>query len=188
MIKAKTFYATLVVSLVAIGSIMTASAFVLPDGFDQPCMGGSGIIADICNTINALHDEQHIQISRIDSINATQVSEQIEQNTIQTDLDIAEATLAGLPSMNYKTRSDTNDPNCELIPIPAILNDWCPNNFSVHFNVTDSEVLPTSMVMVSLNDSIIASCNAINTDDGWFEIRCNTGPKNNTVLYYIIVG
>jgi len=55
---------------------MPAQAFDLPSAFDEPCMGGMGILADICNAINDLHDFAHGQEARTDSLNATQIVQQ----------------------------------------------------------------------------------------------------------------
>ena len=45
--------------------ILMAGAVTLPDAFDEPCMGGMGIIADICIAVNLLNDEQVAQEARI---------------------------------------------------------------------------------------------------------------------------
>lgn len=60
--------------------IIPAQAFDLPMEFDEPCMGGMGILAAICEVVNDLHDFAHEQETRINSLNATQILQQIQIN------------------------------------------------------------------------------------------------------------
>lgn len=68
----------LFVMLISVGGISNSYAFDLPMEFDEPCMGGMGILAAICEVVNDLHDFAHEQETRINSLNATQILQQIQ--------------------------------------------------------------------------------------------------------------
>lgn len=72
--------------------IPTASAVVLPSTlFDEPC-GGSPAITQICEGVNLLNDEVEAQILRLDSLNSTAISLNIDILAAESDQDIINAT------------------------------------------------------------------------------------------------
>lgn len=76
--------------------VVPAQAFDLPDAFDEPCVGGMGILADICNAINDIHDFVHGQEVRINSLNSTQIAQQVEIVDIQGNLTNAKFNILTL--------------------------------------------------------------------------------------------
>ena len=80
---AKILYGALVITLIALGSTTTAQAFELSEDFDEPCTGGMGILAAICGTVNDLHDFIHGQEARTDSLNATQILQQVQIDDLE---------------------------------------------------------------------------------------------------------
>ncbi len=88
---------TILLGIIAI-AIPTAYAFDLPSEFDEPCPSGQSIVQQVCEVINDLHDELHIQESRIGSVNAIQISEQTEQDIIQGDIATLQTDVSVLQS------------------------------------------------------------------------------------------
>jgi len=184
----KILYATLVVTLIVAGSMITARALDLPDAFDEPCTGGMGILADICNAINDLHDEQHTQITRIDGTITTQISEQTEQNGMQTDIANLQTDKFDTDRIQFTIRNDTDSTSCEDADPPQ--PGWCPNGINRNvFNVTDANVSESSFILLHTNGQvpIARGCDVTDTNASSFIVACGAIPADATQLYYIII-
>jgi len=211
----KILYGAVVVTLLALGSTTTAQAFDLPDAFDEPCTGGMGILADICNAINDIHDFIHeqeirtnslnatqiVQQTQINAVNATQISELAEQNLIQvnattarTNIGILQGNVTSLHNdkfdadrMGFTILTDTNNSSCETSPIPVF--EWCPNTISLNqFNITDVAITEGSFVLTHTDKNPgRGACNVNNIEDGWFVVQCAQVPADGAELYYMLI-
>lgn len=169
--------------------VLMAGAVTLPDAFDVPCMGGMGIIADICIAVNLLNDEQVAQDVRITDnenvitiLSAIQILEQIEQNTLENQAVIFEAQLASLPdSLVIKNKLDNNGSPC-LGAGGGIQPDWCAGQGTLH-NVQDVTVTVDSFVVVSFPPS----CNVqASPTAGAFIILCGSTFDGQTLRYIVM--
>ena len=183
-----------VIVAILITPVVVASAVELPDSFDLPCMGGMGIIADICIAVNLLNDEQEAQDVRItDNENAIttlttiQILEQIEQDTQGVQLISLEAQLVAIPETLIKTKIDTNGLPC-LSSSLTVQPDWCPGGNARVFDIPDVNVTSTSFVSVAIiglgGDQI--GCTITDITDGEFRVRCFNTFDGNSLRYTIV--
>ena len=123
--------------------VLVANAVTLPDSFDIPCIGGAGIIADICEAVNLLNNEQVAQKIRITdnedniadheiritdneidiiSLFTVQNLEQLEQDIIQIDVSKISLDIVTIQSdvSTLQTDVDTLEGFHVLeLPLPA---------------------------------------------------------------------
>ncbi|KKN76254.1 hypothetical protein LCGC14_0372800 [marine sediment metagenome] len=92
----KILYGALVVTLIALVSILPAQAFELSGDFDEPCLGGMGILAAICNVVNDIHDFTHDLETSIASLNATQILQQVQIDDLEGDVTVAQTNIGTL--------------------------------------------------------------------------------------------
>ncbi len=168
--------------------VVVVSAVTLPDAFDEPCMGGMGIIADICIAVNLLNDEQKAQEIRIaDNENAIttlttiQILEQIEQDTQGVQLNSLEAQVAAIPEILLKVKLDNNGLPCSEAGGVGIQPDWCAGQGGIH-NVQDADVTPDSFVAILYPTQCGVQAQPT---DGAFIIFCSVG--EGFTLRYIVV-
>lgn len=212
----KILYGALVLTLIALGSTTTAQAFDLPSAFDEPCTGGMGILADICNAINDLHDFVHeqeirtnslnatqiVQQTQINSLNSTQIAEISEQNLMQvnattsrTNIGILQGNVTSLENTKFDTSrmvftvaTDSDSTPCEQSSAPV--DGWCPNGLSLNsFKITDSAVSDSSYVLAHVDGQTGSSfgCFVTNVDSGFFTVSCVSVIADGAELYYIVM-
>lgn len=212
----KILYGVVVATLFALGSTTTAQAFDLPSAFDEPCTGGMGILADICNAINDIHDFVHVQEIRINSLNATQIVQQtqidslngtqiaehneqdlmqVNATTARTNIGILQGNVTSIQDSKFDTSrmgftviADSDSTTCEQTMAPV--DGWCPNGLSLNsFKITDSAVSDSSFILAHVDGQIGASfgCFVTNVDAGSFTVSCVSVIAEDAELYYIVI-
>lgn len=128
------------------------------------------------------------QTERIDSLNATEISEQAEQDGMQIDIADLFATKMNDSRVMNPVLIDNNEASCLPPSGENKASGWCPNGAIQLFRITDSDVTENSYVGISYSDTTgIAFCSVNKIFNGGFDIICNFSVLEGTKLHYIVV-
>lgn len=143
---------------------------------------------EVLDALNEIVLDLNAEILRIDSLNATEISEQIEQDGIQTNVTAIQAQIGGYaPIMEYNTLVDSNDPLCEPDQTVTQVSDgWCPTGTFAEFEITNSLVDTDSLIVINLvGDG--RGCGVVDASNGTFKVVCSTNVLDGVQLNYMFV-
>ena len=188
---ARQYFAILLISLafvlgLSLTSVQAISPFTEIGNLEMQVLDA---INDVVNSLNA-------EVARTNSLNST-------LNTMLTELylsginatsriDTNENSIGTLNNTKLDAalvirdqRTDTNGVNCEL---NTNFVGWCPGGTKTWFRIVDSDVIPTSVIAVSLvGGSINHRCTVIDVDTGVFLVSCGSIPPNGSKLNYVVI-
>jgi len=131
----------------------------------------------------------------LDIAEATQISEQMEQDGIQTDVvnlqgnvTAIQTQIGGYPAtLAYNLLPDSNDPLCEPDQtVTQVSNGWCPTGNIAEFEITDGLVTTASLIVINLTGDG-TGCGVTDTSSGSFNITCSSNVADGAQLTYMVV-
>ncbi len=144
------------------------------------------VAQDVIHT-NAIDDLQDDVTLIDDRLTTAEGHIQVHHDGVEVQINTLQSLVDGLPIILAKIKTDNNGLPCGST-LSSFHNDWCPGGYARHFNIPDSDVTASSIVVIGLKgfttDALGCTVNDITA--GHFLIRCSSMPEG-TELHYLVI-